>query len=593
MSWLGLSTRRAWLGSLAMGLVACKRLPPELGGPAHDARLRDDVEGGWVGAHMDRGHAWRDALHRAPSAPDQTRRVHTLIVGAGVSGLSAARTLHQAGIDDFAVLDLEDEAGGNARGHSIHGLPCPLGAHYLPMPGPAAIEVAQWLEEIGLIRQVQGRWQGDERHLCHSLQERLFVPEAGKAKAYPKGVQAGHWQEGLLPMTAASSAEAAKTQDQYRRFSEEVARAARQWPFAMPTARAPWHPGLDALDRQTFAQWLDAHGFDAGPLRWYLDYACRDDYGAGLGQVSAWAGLQYFASRHGFDAPGQSREQHDAVLTWPEGNAWLTRRLAQGLGERWHAGQMATRVQPGRHDVQVDTQDMRSGRRIRWVANKVIMAVPLFIAARLIDPAPSALQALAPSLRYAPWLVSNLWLKEPLLDRPGTPLAWDNVNLASTGGADVSEPALGYVNARHQSLAPTPGPMLLTHYWALGGQTPQALVSNRQRLAQQPWQTWAQAVLDDLAPLHPDLPGKLGRIDLMRWGHAMVVPTPGLRGHPALAALARPQGLLHFAHSDLSAYSVFEEAFTWGAWAGQAVAHKKPPGLDVGRLAPKLGIMRY
>ena len=52
----------------------------------------------------------------------------------------------------------------------------------------------------------------------------------------------------------------------------------------------------------------------------------------------------------------------------------------------------------------------------------------------------------------------------------------------------------------------------------------------------------------------------------------MATPVPGLRSHPALAALWRPQGRLHFAHSDLSAYSVFEEAFSHGLRAAQAVA---------------------
>lgn len=571
MTPFGRSTRRVWLGEvLGLGLAGCRRWPGagEVPGAA-EASLRPEVEGAWVGAHMDRGHAWRDGKAGSSSAsPDQTRRVHALIVGAGVAGLSAARGLQQAGIDDFALLDLEDEAGGNARGHSVHGLPCPLGAHYLPLPGPAAVEVAQWLEEISLIRQVQGRWLADERHLCHSPQERLFVPDPGKV--YPPGVQAGHWQEGLLPMPDPSSPMAARTQAQYQRFAQEVAQAGRQWSFALPTARAPWHPGLDALDRQSFGQWLDARGLDAEALRWYLDYACRDDYGAGLHQVSAWAGLQYFASRHGFDAPGSSHEAHDGVLTWPEGNAFMTRRLAQGLGDRWHPGHLVTRIQPGRRDVQVDAWEVRTGRRIRWVAAKVVVAAPLFIAARLIDPMPPALKVIQPLLRYAPWLVSNLWLKAPLLDRPGAPLAWDNVSRVP-----AKAPTLGYVNARHQSLAPTPGPMLLTHYWALGGQDMATLLANRQALAREPWQAWAQRVLDDLSPVHPDLPGKLGRIDLMRWGHAMVIPTPGLRGHPALSALAQPQGLLHFAHSDLSAYSVFEEAFTHGVRAAQAIGMKK------------------
>ena len=39
----------------------------------------------------------------------------------------------------------------------------------------------------------------------------------------------------------------------------------------------------------------------------------------------------------------------------------------------------------------------------------------------------------------------------------------------------------------------------------------------------------------------------------------------------ALAALREPQGRLQFAHSDLSAYSVFEEAFTHGVRAANQV----------------------
>ena len=79
-------------------------------------------------------------------------------------------------------------------------------------------------------------------------------------------------------------------------------------------------------------------------------------------------------------------------------------------------------------------------------------------------------------------------------------------------------------------------------------------------------------MIGDLAPLHPDLPDKLRRIDLMRYGHAMLIPQPGLRSSPALAALAEAQGRLHFAHADLSACSVFEEAFTRGLLAGERAA---------------------
>ena len=75
-------------------------------------------------------------------------------------------------------------------------------------------------------------------------------------------------------------------------------------------------------------------------------------------------------------------------------------------------------------------------------------------------------------------------------------------------------------------------------------------------------------MLADLALAHPDLPQRVTQVDLMRYGHAMSIPLPGLRGRAALQALAQRRGArVHFAHADLSAYSVFEEAFFHGTRA--------------------------
>ena len=99
-------------------------------------------------------------------------------------------------------------------------------------------------------------------------------------------------------------------------------------------------------------------------MRWYLDYCCRDDYGAGSAEVSAWAGLHYFASRHGFRAPGDEArggEGSEGVLTWPEGNAWLAERLAAPLGERLQRGRVVLAVDEGRHEVAVDAWNAATG----------------------------------------------------------------------------------------------------------------------------------------------------------------------------------------------------------------------------------------
>jgi hypothetical protein len=119
------------------------------------------------------------------------------------------------------------------------------------------------------------------------------------------------------------------------------------------------------------------------------------------------------------------------------------------------------------------------------------------------------------------------------------------------------------VNAAHQRLDPSPGPTVLTAYLALP-------TARRAALLDDDWRRWAARVVDGLTGVHPDLPTQLQRIDLMRYGHAMAVPAPGLRGSAALAALRAQRGRIRHAHSDLAAYSVFEEAFTLGTAAASA-----------------------
>lgn len=521
------SLRRRSLLAAALGA-------PALAGTAGCSRREaPQFEGGWVGASHARGHRLRQPM---PPVAGQIDIVRTgvLVVGAGIAGIACARALARSGVDDVIVLELEGAAGGNSRGHRLGGSGCPLGAHYLPLPGPQAHEVSELLFDLGLLRSVAGRTVADERHLCHSPQERLFFE--------------GHWHEGLLPPAPPGSRSAA----QYRAFARRVAQVQRELAFALPTQRAPWTAAHAALDAGTFAQWLGREGFDDPLLRGYLDYACRDDYGAGIERVSAWAGLHYFASRHGFDA-GDEASERDALFTWPEGNAWLVRRMAEPLRERIRGDHTVLRVEVEREAVQAIAIDETTQQPVRFTADAVVLATPLFVARRVCAAPPAALVAAAERVRYAPWLVANLLLDAPLLERAdGAPLSWDNVLQGS--------PSLGYVVAQHQSLRPDVRATVLTAYWALREDERAALLADD-------WRAWAQRVIDDLAHAHPDLPRKLRRVDLMRHGHAMRIPLPGARGDPALAALMRARGRLQFAHADLAGYSVFEEAYTLGVQA--------------------------
>jgi monoamine oxidase len=506
-----------------------------------------EIAGGFTGIHHTRGHLLRDT--RSWPAPTVLHTTRVLIAGGGVAGLAAARALRLRGMHDFALLELEDEAGGNARGSSVGGIACPLGAHYVPLPGEDLPELQDLLEELGLRRRVAGRWGYDERHLCHSPQERLFF--------------SGAWQEGLLPLQGVG----AQTLAQYRRFAAlvEAARQATQW--RIPAFRSPPAPVKQALAAQTFAAWLQQHQLTDVQLRWYLDYCCRDDYGAGSATVSAWAGIHYFASRHGFHAPGAESTGSGApgpgegLLTWPEGNAWLTRRLATPLDERLHCGQIVLRVAQAKHGVEVDAFNCATQQVERWQAAQAIVALPLFIAARVLQNAPDFLRQAAASTVYAPWLVANIHLDKPLYDRPGPAPSWDNVIYGDASTA----PGLGYVDAQHQSLLPVPGATVLSYYRALGD-VAGGPAKGRAALLQTPWAQWRDAILRELSQAHPDLPLKATRLDITRYGHAMAIPVPNPQGRTGQAPAAF--GRIRFAHSDWATYSVFEEAFVRGHWAG-------------------------
>ena len=522
------------------------------------------IGGGFTGVNIERGHLLRDA--KSWTTPSKTQKTRIIIAGGGVAGLAAARALRLQGINDFVMLELEDRAGGNSKGGTVNGITCPLGAHYLPVPSeqaPQTADLRDLLEELGVRQRVAGRWTYDERVLCHSPQERLFFN--------------GAWQDGLLPTQDVS----VHTLAQYRQFAKLIDEAQKRSNWSIPASNSTL-VGVDiTLTAITFIAYLDRQGLTDPQLRWYLDYCCRDDYGAGIDTVSAWAGIHYFASRHGFHAPGAEISERESVLTWPEGNGWITQRLASPIGERLLTNRIVIRIEVVKHGVEVDVLDTSNLRTERWQAERCIVALPVFVAARLVQNPPAVLQAAAQQTRYAPWLVANIHIDKPLHDRPGAAPSWDNVLYGTAG--------LGYVDAKHQSLEPVPSATVLTYYRALGVSGDQA--EGRKQLLTRPWKSWRDEIVAELSVAHPDLVAKTTRLDITRYGHAMAIPTPSnnnlmgqIQFKPAYLLpiqLSKSEQIsspinvhqrLQFAHSDWAGYSVFEEAFAMGHAAGSVAA---------------------
>ncbi len=240
-------------------------------------------------------------------------------------------------------------------GERMRSRPYPWAAHYVPVPGPKATYVRELFEELGVLK--DGVWE--ERYLCFTPQERLFLY--------------GRWQDGIEPAIGLSE----KDRDQFRRLEELIHNFRASGAFTIPMERGLSSSSAD-LDQTSFSDWLSKHGMDSRILNWYMNYCCRDDYGALAAETSAWAGIHYFASRE---------HEDKGPLTWPEGNGWIVKRLLERVGTYVRSGQMVHRIAKHGKSFSIFSGETE------YRAECVIFAAPTFLA-------PYIIEGMAPAARF-------------------------------------------------------------------------------------------------------------------------------------------------------------------------------------------------
>jgi hypothetical protein len=499
-----------------------------------------------LGANAALGHRLRDGNFPEPSFET---RCNVVIAGGGIAGLSAGWRLAKRGVD-FTLVELERDVGGNAASGRNAVSAYPWGAHYIPRLTREARYAAELFAELGVITGygANGAPIYNEFYLCADPRERLFI--------------LGSWQEDLLPMIGAGEADRRQYQEFFTamdRFRAKRGADGRK-AFAIPMAFSSADPEVRALDQISMTSWMQSQGFTSSRLAWYVDYCCRDDFGTHAAEVSAWAGIHYFAARDAHAADDDT----PTVLTWPEGNGWVVGQLKQRLAPSLVCAQVVWRVRAAGDGVSVDVFDPAKNLSYRLLARAAILAVPHFVADKLLDRSRDSSHSYAPHSyaphTYAPWMVANVTCKR-MPSGAGMPLCWDNVVYDS--------PSLGYVVATHQALERVPLQTVLTYYWPLCDQPPEQA---RQAALGRPLADWQATVLDELLRIHPELTGAVASIDVWLWGHGMIRPTPGYIWGAAREAACVQTPPVFFAHSDMSGLSLFEEANYRGVVAADAVA---------------------
>lgn len=532
--------RTALLAVSSTGLISCKK---------RVFGKKKPLTGKILGANHKAGHR---LLEKERPEPTETEKAGIVIVGGGIAGLSAARELLKRRFSDFLLLELEERAGGNSV-NGVHAASLfPWGAHYVPIPNKESVFVLELFEELGIIEgyDSKGLPVYNESYLCADPHERLFM--------------FGQWQEGLIPKVGIS-------EDDSRQYSEFFGMMARfkkargndgRPAFAVPLDLSSRDSRFLKYDLISMERFLDNNNWNSEYLRWYVNYCCRDDYGASIKDTSAWAGIHYFASRSG----SASNAEPSAVVTWPEGNGWIVNRLAEKAAGNIRSNACVLNIEENGAYLDVDYYDSRKNSSLRIKTKAVIYAAPRHTANRTIQEFRDKRPEYAGSFVYAPWMVANM-VTQAVPEAKGAALSWDNVCYNSE--------FLGYVVANHQDLAVHREKTVLTYYFPLTAGEPEA---ERQRAIHTPFETWADMVIKDMSSIHPGIENNIEELNVWLWGHAMIRPVPKFIWGSARQEAIKPYGKIYFGHSDMSGISIFEEAQYRGIKASLA-ALKEVTGL--------------
>lgn len=278
-------------------------------------------------------------------------KVDVAVIGAGISGLTAARRLHDAGAS-VLVLEARPRVGGKMYTVEIEGCPVDLGAHWI---GPSQRRIGALAAELGLESEPQYL---EGRHLL-TLGDRR------------------HEFTGATPLTSpAGTAETALavTRVEVRRRLVDIER--------------PWTSrGAAKLDAVTLAHWM--RGLRSATARGTFEIVARTVFGAEPSEVSLLYFLWYVQSAGGYRPLTEFEgAAQDARLAG--GSQQVCEQIASELGE---AVVLDSPVRAVEQDG--DRLAVRSDHRDVTAAHVIAAVAPALAGRIALEPPLPAREALA------------------------------------------------------------------------------------------------------------------------------------------------------------------------------------------------------
>jgi protoporphyrinogen/coproporphyrinogen III oxidase len=325
-----------------------------------------------------------------------TRRFELAVVGGGISGLAAAWRGMQQGAD-VVVLEAADAPGGKLRTSPVAGIEVDEGADAFLARVPEAVRLC---EELGL---------GDE----------LVSPATGTAYVWTEGALRRLPSEQLLGVP--TDLDAVKASGILSAAGVARARA----DLTAPDDAPPGDEAIGALVRRRLGdEVLDRlvapllGGIWAGDCdRLSLCVAAANLAAARDRDTSLIRGAAAFRA----EAVEQGGADRPVFLAPKGGIARLVDALAERLGERLRCGAPVSGVEPDGAGWQLaigDTGGPAAHRRPAVLADRVVLATPAYVTARLLASLAPNVAAFLSGIDYASVVLTVLVVPRDGIDHP-------------------------------------------------------------------------------------------------------------------------------------------------------------------------------